>query len=181
MVGLGTESLFVQRAPDAFEVCLKVACLDLMCREEACACCLAHRKAARLPRLGRSVKQSMESTLGQLLESSLATHGILMCGLWMVLKWLLRSNRSEAAPQRRKSWEWGLIPAQDVPSLTSCSHQWARSSDHCLWPPSAHWTRQGLGSIRAGGSGAPGQWSQRQDWGKAITAWGQRGQAGQLS
>lgn len=64
MVGPGTESLFVQRTPDAFEVLLKVACLDLTCREEACACCLPNRKAAHLPKLGRSVKQSVESTLG---------------------------------------------------------------------------------------------------------------------
>lgn len=34
MAGLGTESLFVQGTPDAFEVLLKVTCLHLTCREQ---------------------------------------------------------------------------------------------------------------------------------------------------
>ncbi|TRZ19263.1 hypothetical protein HGM15179_007819 [Zosterops borbonicus] len=59
MVGLGPESLFVQRTPDAFEVLLKVACLDLTCREEACACCLPNRKSAHLPKLGRLLLNSV--------------------------------------------------------------------------------------------------------------------------
>lgn len=58
----------------------------------------------------------------------------------------------------------GVAPAQGMPSLTSCSHQWPRSSDHFCWAPSGHWTRQDLGSIQAAYSGAAGHGAKRQDW-----------------
>lgn len=74
--------------------------------------CLAHRKAARFPRLGRLVKQSMESTLGCLQELTLVIHGVLMCGLSI---WYL-CVCSGAAPWGRTSWNVRVIPAWAVQS-----------------------------------------------------------------